>query len=165
MSLTDELTGLLNRRGFYEAAEHTIQSYTSFAKHGLVIYGDMDGLKRINDTFGHEAGDRAIRKEAELLKQLFRSSDIVGRLGGDEFAIIAPDMSIEDFARVKKSLNDKCAEYNAKEIEPFILSISIGCSEFSEKQISLDALLNEADMKLYEEKRIKKQNGIVRSST
>lgn len=165
LSLTDELTGLLNRRGFYEAAEHTIQSYTSFAKHGLVIYGDMDGLKRINDTFGHEAGDRAIRKEAELLKQLFRSSDIVGRLGGDEFAIIAPDMSIEDFARVKKSLNDKCAEYNAKEIEPFILSISIGCSEFSEKQISLDALLNEADMKLYEEKRIKKQNGIVRSST
>lgn len=165
LSLTDELTGLLNRRGFYEAAEHTIQSYTSFAKHGLVIYGDMDGLKRINDTFGHEAGDRAIKKESEILRKLFRSSDIVGRLGGDEFAIIAPDMSIDDFGRIKSALEAKCAEYNATETDPFVLSISVGCAEFSEKQSNLDALLNEADMKLYEEKRIKKQNGIVRSST
>lgn len=165
LSLTDEMTKLLNRRGFYETAEHTILSYTSFAKHGLVIYGDMDGLKRINDTFGHEAGDRAIKKEAEILKNLFRSSDVIGRLGGDEFAIVAPDMTINDFARIKKSLEEKCAEYNALEEDPFVLSISIGCAEFSEKQISLDALLNEADMKLYEEKRMKKQNGIVRSSS
>lgn len=164
LSLTDELTQILNRRGFYEAAEHTINNYASFAKHGLVIYGDMDGLKRINDTFGHEAGDRAIKAEADILKKLFRSTDIIGRLGGDEFAIVAPDMTISDFERIRNNLAQKCAEYNAKEIDPFVLSISVGCAEFSKEQSDLDALLNEADQRLYEEKRMKIQLGIIKNS-
>lgn len=157
LSRTDEMTQILNRRGFYEDAQSLISRFVSVGKVGLVIYGDMDGLKSINDTFGHEAGDRAIKAEAEILKEIFRATDIVGRLGGDEFAIIAPEMTKKDFAFIKRCLAEKCREYNSRELEPFVLSMSIGCTEFSSRKSNLDVLLNEADEKLYMEKRAKKE--------
>ena len=82
ISKTDELTGLLNRRGFMELGQQTIDIAVVLKQGGMVIFGDMDGLKYINDNFGHDAGDRAIKAEAEILKKNFRASDIVGRLGG-----------------------------------------------------------------------------------
>lgn len=157
LSRTDELTQILNRRGFYEDAQSMINRFVAVGKGGLVIYGDMDGLKSINDTFGHEAGDRAIKAEADILTEIFRTTDIVGRLGGDEFAIIAPEMTKKDFSFIKKRLNSRCQEYNDSEIEPFVLSMSVGCTEFSSRQSNLDVLLNEADQKLYIEKRAKKE--------
>ena len=81
----------------------------------------------------------------------------MGRLGGDEFAIVAPEMTKKDFTFIKRRLAAKCDEYNAKEIEPFVLSMSIGCAEFSSRQSNLDDLLNSADEKLYAEKRYKKE--------
>lgn len=157
LSRTDEMTQILNRRGFIEDAQAMINRFVSVGKSGLVIFGDMDGLKSINDTFGHEAGDRAIKAEADILSEIFRTTDIVGRLGGDEFAILAPEMTKKDFAFIKKRLATKCQEYNDSEVEPFVLSMSIGCTEFSSRQSNLDVLLNEADQKLYAEKRLKKE--------
>lgn len=157
LSYTDEMTGLYNRRGFYQDAQKTISRYAELSKGGLVIYGDMDGLKSINDTFGHDAGDKAIKAEAEILKSLFRTTDIIGRLGGDEFVIVAPEMTIKDAPKIKRELKKKCDEYNRSEQEPFVLSISAGCVEFDNSNYCLENLLSSADKKLYEEKRAKKK--------
>ncbi|MCQ2241762.1 GGDEF domain-containing protein [Treponema sp.] len=156
VSVTDEMTGLLNRRGFISHGKEAIANSIKNGKKGLVLFGDMDGLKVINDTYGHAAGDTAIKAEAEILKSLFRSSDIIGRLGGDEFAIVAPELNAAKFAEMKKIIQSKCAEYNEKSGESFTLSISIGCVEFNgNEEADLEKLLAIADNELYKEKQSK----------
>ncbi|MCR5045897.1 MAG: GGDEF domain-containing protein [Treponema sp.] len=157
LSFTDEMTGLLNRRGFYEYAKRQIQKTLAEGRGGLVIYCDMDGLKKINDTYGHDVGDRAIKYEAQVLKTIFRSSDISGRLGGDEFAVLACDMKLKDFARVKRAMLAECDKINSGSLEPFTLSISVGCSEFSSAKDDIEELINIADGSQYEDKRAKKE--------
>ena len=94
LSNTDELTGIFNRRGFMKVAQNELKAAVEAHKKGLVIFGDIDGLKRINDTYGHDAGDRAILAEVKLLKKAFREADTIGRLGGDEFGILS--ISVEE---------------------------------------------------------------------
>ena len=86
LSTTDELTKIYNRRGFMNAAQKAIKDTIAKNKSGMIIFCDMDGMKLINDTYGHDAGDRAIQAEAEVLQRACRNTDIIGRLGGDEFA-------------------------------------------------------------------------------
>jgi diguanylate cyclase (GGDEF)-like protein len=93
LSLTDDLTGLCNRRGFFFHAEQYLKTSRRLGKEFLLFYADMDGLKQINDTFGHEEGSLAILRLAEILKETFRESDIVARLGGDEFAVLVADVT------------------------------------------------------------------------
>lgn len=157
LSFTDEMTGLLNRRGFYEYAKRQISAALAAGRNGLVIYCDMDGLKKINDTYGHDVGDRAIKYEAQVLRGVFRSTDIAGRLGGDEFAILACDMKLKDFPRVKKAMQAECDKINSGSLEPFTLSVSVGCSEFSAAKDDIEELLNSADSSQYEDKRAKKE--------
>ncbi len=157
LSFTDEMTGLLNRRGFYEYARRQIQSSLLADRTGLVIYCDMDGLKKINDTYGHDVGDRAIKYEAEVLKNIFRSSDISGRLGGDEFAVLAVDMKQKDFPRIKRALAAECEKINSGSLEPFTLSMSVGCAEFGPGNNDIEELINSADSSQYEDKRAKKE--------
>ena len=160
VSVTDEMTGLLNRRGFISHGKETIENSIRNGKKGLVLFGDMDGLKVINDTYGHAAGDTAIKAEAEILKSLFRSSDIIGRLGGDEFAIVAPDMNVSKFLEMKKALEEKCQLYNEKSGESFSLSISMGCVEYDldDDKADIEKLLAIADDELYKEKQLKYRN-------
>ena len=157
LSFTDEMTGLLNRRGFYEYAKRQISAALESGRNGLVIYCDMDGLKKINDTYGHDVGDRAIKYEAQVLRSVFRSTDISGRLGGDEFAVLACDMKLKDFPRVKRAMMAECEKINSGSLEPFTLSISVGCSEFSAAKDDIEELLNSADSSQYEDKRAKKE--------
>lgn len=156
ISRTDELTGILNRRGFMELGQEAINLSVKRNRSGLVIFGDMDGLKKINDTFGHDFGDKAICSEAQLLTAIFRNNDIIGRIGGDEFAIVAPGMDLKQFKKLQDKLAKVCAEWNAATDEPFELSISIGCSMFTPESFALGVLLQEADVQQYKEKRIKK---------
>lgn len=93
LTLTDDLTGLYNHRGFTTLAAHHAKSARRTRQSSFLIYADMDGLKQINDTFGHAEGSAAIIKTAEILRQTFRESDIICRLGGDEFANIAQNAS------------------------------------------------------------------------
>ncbi len=157
LSFTDEMTGLLNRRGFYEYARRQIAASLEAGRTGLVIFCDMDGLKKINDTYGHDFGDRAIKYEAQILKSVFRSTDISARLGGDEFAVLACDMKLKDFPRIKRAMAAECERINAGSLEPFTLSVSVGCSEFSSSRKDIDELLNSADGSQYEDKRAKKE--------
>ena len=155
ISKTDELTGLLNRRGFMEMGQQTMDIALLLKQGGMVIFGDMDGLKGINDNFGHDAGDRAIKAEAEILKNNFRASDIVGRLGGDEFVIVAAGLTEPRLAEIRKSIDAACQAWNIVNNEGFELSISLGCKKISSDQASLEEILKEADSLLYEEKRRK----------
>jgi diguanylate cyclase (GGDEF)-like protein len=156
ISRTDELTRILNRRGFLQLGQHAINTALSLQQSGLIVYGDMDGLKKINDTYGHETGDRAIQTEALLLKASFRSSDIVGRLGGDEFAVVAVGLTEKEFFRIRKKLSEKCSCWNKRTSEKYCLTISLGCAGFDSESSDLVRLLKEADRLQYEEKRKKK---------
>lgn len=156
LSRTDEMTGLLNRRGFYDLGQRNIDKHVHYDRTGLVIYGDMDGLKKINDTFGHDMGDKAIRLEAQVLESVFRATDIIGRLGGDEFGIVAFDMKMEDMQRIRQDLDAKCEQINIEENLEFNLSISLGCVEFTKDLSELTILLIKADKELYKEKYNKK---------
>ncbi len=89
LSLTDELTGLLNRRGFTTIAQGHLRLASRTGQRFLLLFADVDGLKQINDTFGHHEGDLALARVSEVLRRTFRQSDVVARFGGDEFAILA----------------------------------------------------------------------------
>ena len=154
-SRTDELTKVLNRRGTYEYGQQLIDLNISMNKTGTVFFCDLDGLKKINDTWGHEIGDLAIKTEAEVLKATFRGSDLVGRLSGDEFCVVAPGYEVENVNELRKELIENNEKFSEDAGLPFTLSISIGGMEFSNLNSSIQELLHAADQQLYEEKHIK----------
>jgi diguanylate cyclase (GGDEF)-like protein/PAS domain S-box-containing protein len=159
LSLVDELTGLYNRRGFMTFARQHLNSVQRSDKGLVILYADLDDFKQVNDIYGHKEGDRALIKTAELFKETFRSSDVLGRLGGDEFTVLAavdPDGGVEGVIR---RLNRKFHDYNLLRSAPYKLSISIGVAvlEVEENQ-SLEDLLALADRRMYENKRTKKQH-------
>ena len=123
---------------------------------GLILFGDIDGLKTINDTYGHAAGDKAIIAESSILKSTFRNNDIIGRLGGDEFAILCQGMNEAKFKSHRETLEALCDNYNKTSGAPFKLSISIGCAPFGpETGYDMDKILAMADSILYKEKKLK----------
>ncbi len=156
LSLADELTGLYNRRGFLAFSRQHLNSLHRTNKGVIVVYADLDGLKTINDTFGHKEGDRALMKTAELLKETFRTSDILGRLGGDEFTALAavePDGGLE---KLVMRIQQRFDNYNALKLVPYQLSLSIGIAQReSHCPQSMEDLMALADLAMYENKRSK----------
>ena len=104
VSKTDELTTLLNRRGFFDLGQKNIDIAIEMNNKGLVFFIDMDGLKIMNDTYGHDMGDLAIKTQAKVLKQTFRANDIIARLGGDEFVVIAIGMGADTIPKIRKKI-------------------------------------------------------------
>ena len=94
LSMTDELTGVYNRRGFFLLANQQLKIAKRTQMSCCLLFADLDGLKKINDSLGHEIGDRILAEAAYILKQTFRDSDIVARLGGDEFVIFIPPVRL-----------------------------------------------------------------------
>ena len=153
-SKTDELTGVLNRRGFYEFGQRTLDIIQEMEHAGIVFFADMDNLKKINDTYGHDAGDEAIKLLAEIFKSVFRNNDVIGRLGGDEFGIVAPGMIIEHVPLIRKKIDETCKKESKKHKLKYTLSVSVGYADL-EKSSLLKQLMSEADAMLYKEKRKK----------
>jgi len=157
LSLADELTGLYNRRGFLAFCKQHLNSLSRTNRGVAIVYADLDGLKKINDSFGHTEGDRALIKTAELLKETFRSSDILGRLGGDEFTVLAavdPEDGVENLIA---RLEQKFENYNALKNSPYQLSISLGVAQLdSDGSQTMEDLMALADLAMYENKRRKK---------
>lgn len=156
MAVTDQLTGLYNRRGFITIAEQQLKSADRSKRKGLLAFIDLDGMKRINDNWGHVEGDRALVLTAKLLKQAFRESDIIARIGGDEFAVLSSDVSdmMQDvfLARLKQQID----AYNIQGDLFYTLSMSFGCAFYDpENPCSLDELMSRADTLMYENKRKK----------
>ena len=118
----------------------------------------MDGLKQINDTYGHNEGDKAISIFANILKSTLRKDDIIGRIGGDEFVVFSSVKPYENGDQVVKRIRDNIKKYNKKEAHPYEISTSIGSVVLKEKtKESFDAAMLNADSYLYEEKVEKKQ--------
>lgn len=152
---TDELTQLFNRRGFQEYGQQLIDVSVISEKDGSVFFCDLDGLKTINDTWGHEIGDLAIKTEAKVLRAAFRDSDLIGRLSGDEFAVVAPGFPVGRIDVLKERLVSLNKEFSEDAKLPFTLSISVGAVTFNSQNDNLKKLLTKADKFLYEEKKLK----------
>ena len=156
LSITDELTGLYNRRGFVTFGEQQIKLADRLKRELLLITADLDDLKSINDTFGHQEGDQALAVVATILMDTFRSSDIIARIGGDEFVALQMK-NPENFLTISSDrLQETIRNHNAKSQKPYKISLSLGSVVYSPEQpASLEKLLAEADAKMYEQKKLK----------
>lgn len=158
LSLIDDLTGLYNRRGFLMLAHQQIKVANRTNKGFLIVFADVDSMKWINDALGHGEGDQAIIDAANLLKGIFRDSDIIARLGGDEFAVLVLDVSGNNVETLTTFLQNNLSSFNAKNDRLYKLSISLGTAYYDpESPISIDELLTQADTLMYEQKRQKKR--------
>jgi diguanylate cyclase (GGDEF)-like protein/PAS domain S-box-containing protein len=162
-SLKDDLTGLFNRRGLLKQAA----PYFDFARRQkeklLLLFIDLDGMKKINDEFGHNEGDNALIQTAAILNHSFRSSDIIARLGGDEFTVLVTDLNASKEEAIAR-LNENLRAYNASETRNHKLSFSIGVATLEpERMACFEELLEQADQAMYEQKRSKRRRTSERS--
>ena len=154
LSLIDELTQLRNRRGFFELAQQALKVAQREHYAMGVFFMDLNGLKRINDSLGHQSGDQALRDTAEVLRATFRSSDILARIGGDEFVAMAHVHSTQDLHALSGRLRDHLQEFNKTHRRPYPLNISVGMTLVDiPTEEDLESLLARADAAMYEEKR------------
>ena len=157
LSLVDDLTGVYNRRGFLTLAEQQLKLAHRMKKRLLLMYADLDGLKQINDTFGHQEGDMALIKVAEILKATFRASDIVARLAGDEFVVLVIETGGVRADAITARLQEKLEALIAREDRRYKLSLSMGVACYDpERSCSIDELLARADTLMYEHKQSKR---------
>ena len=156
VSLRDELTGLYNRRGLLTLAEQQLKVADRMKKGMLMLFADLDGMKKINDSLGHQEGDRALIDIAYVLKDTFRGSDIVARVGGDEFVVLALEADKTSCDLLTDNLKENLDLHNRKGERPYSLSLSIGITHYDpENPCSLDELIAGADRLMYEQKKKK----------
>ena len=157
--ITDELTGVYNRRGFLTMAEQQMKTARRLEKGVLLLSADLDNLKTINDTFGHKEGDSALIHAANVLKESFRESDIVGRIGGDEFVVFQMGSTEDTSEKLTERLQKNLDIHNAETGRKYKLSISAGIVRCdSDCTYSLDELLTQADKLMYERKMLKEHS-------
>jgi len=153
MAETDELTGLFNRRKFIELGEKQAALYKRYRRPSTFMFIDLDHFKSVNDTFGHQAGDAVLCYFADMLRKLLRTVDVVSRLGGEEFGIILVETPLDHAAVVAERIRDTMANssipFNSGHIG---VTVSIGMSEMSGEDCTLDAVISSADAALYRAK-------------
>ncbi len=152
---TDELTGLLNRRGFNKQLQRTLSNATRYDEQGVLIYIDLDDFKPVNDAYGHAAGDEVLRQVAKLIRDSIRDTDYVGRLGGDEFSVLLTRTTWENgLSRaeiIEKQLNNTIVNWQGWMID---VAASIGLQVYGAKDDGQD-LLSQADEDMYKTKRLR----------
>ncbi|MGN0438255.1 MAG: diguanylate cyclase [Lachnospiraceae bacterium] len=156
MAKTDELTGLNNRRGFLEYTKNAIANPKNHGKQALIVYADMDNLKIINDEHGHDEGDFALREIAQILREAFRGSDVIGRYGGDEFVVFAI-VGVSEYENImKRRIEEITLRHSENSGKPYPIEMSTGICQFEcEPSVNIYEKLDLADERLYEEKRRK----------
>lgn len=160
LSLHDDLTGLYNRRGLLALAQQLMRQVERDRRGFEVVFMDLDGLKRINDTLGHPEGDRAIRETALLIRASFRESDVVARLGGDEFVVLSPHDAAAPAGEAGAAVGaavarllETVARHNAQAEHPFPISMSVGFSRYDPAAPrDIESLLEAADQQMYLQK-------------
>jgi len=159
LSVTDELTGLYNRRGFFDLAVSRLNFLArSNDVNPILLYLDLDGLKQINDTYGHLEGDLALAAFAEILKNTLRKDDIIGRIGGDEFVVFSTIKPDESGQQLVMRLRENIEDYNRKKLHPYEISTSIGSVLLADKtKECFEAAMLNADSYLYDEKSKKRK--------
>ena len=158
MGTADPLTRLLNRRGFIPSAEHQLEVSRRTHQPMALVFLDLDGLKRVNDTQGHAAGDGMIAEAAYVMSQTFRASDLIGRVGGDEFCVLFATESERAAKVALERLQLLVDTTNGQQGRPFSLSFSAGLAMFDPKEpITLDQMMAIGDERMYEAKRAKRR--------
>lgn len=165
ISMIDELTGVYNRRGFYVSANRILKAAENEGRQAAIIFGDLDNLKKVNDTFGHDDGDYAIVSCAEFLKKSLRTTDVVGRIGGDEFAAFAICDDADIIAKLPSRIKGIASKHNEVSDKPYNVTVSIGiypiiCSP----ELNIQEFMDKADNALYEDKK-KKNPDIMKHNT
>jgi diguanylate cyclase (GGDEF)-like protein len=156
MGTADPLTRLMNRRGFLPTADHHLEMARRTHVPTALMFLDLDGLKHVNDTLGHAAGDAMITEAAYVMRQTFRASDLIARMGGDEFCVLFATESEAAADAAMTRLQEAVRLANAQEGRPFELSFSTGVAMFDPEQpCSVDQLLAIADERMYVSKRAK----------
>ncbi|WP_183702395.1 EAL domain-containing protein [Pseudomonas fluorescens] len=156
-AVTDPLTGLLNRRGFHQAVENMLLRSERSEQSLVLLYLDLDGFKRVNDSLGHDAGDRVLRWVSEQMQACLRSGDMLGRMGGDEFTALLELEFPEQAAKIAEKLIERvsvCQQIDGLDV---MLGVSIGIAMFPECGSDLSGLLRAADIAMYEAKRAGRQ--------
>jgi diguanylate cyclase (GGDEF)-like protein len=156
-AVTDPLTGLLNRRGFYQTVENLLLRGERSDSSWVLLYLDLDGFKRVNDSLGHDAGDRVLRWVSEQLKACLRPFDILARMGGDEFTALLDLEFPEQAAKISEKLIERvsiCQQIDGLDIA---LGASIGIATYPDCGSNLDGLLRASDIAMYEAKRAGRQ--------
>ncbi|MDA8426828.1 MAG: sensor domain-containing diguanylate cyclase [Treponema sp.] len=158
LSLVDELTGLGNRRSFDLLAAQQLKMISRGRKDATLVYLDLDDFKSINDNYGHAEGDRALREAADMLRENFRSSDILARVGGDEFAVLIADGDEALAASLVARLMAAAARGNARRARPYDIVFSAGMASCRDTEpCELARLLSSADSKMYQAKRARRK--------
>lgn len=165
LSLTDELTGIYNRRGFFTLVEHQFKLCRRQKRGIFMLYADVDNLKEINDTLGHKEGDLVLIETADILKKNYRESDIVARIGGDEFVVIPVGFDGDNIETITSRLQKAIEIHNSESNRSYKLSISAGIAYYTPRNpCSVDELLLEGDKSMYEQKRHKQKSKLNISS-
>ena len=152
LSFHDYLTGIYNR-AFLEEELHRLDTERQLPL--TLVIGDVNGLKIINDAFGHEKGDELLIKVAKILKDSFRSEDIVARWGGDEFTIILPKINLKDTLKIISRINEKLKKESTKTLP---LSVAFGLSTKEDSSQKIDELIKAAEDKMYMHKMMEQQS-------
>ncbi|MBI4849204.1 MAG: diguanylate cyclase [Nitrospirae bacterium] len=155
ISVTDELTGLFNRRGFFTLAEKEFKLANRNRRRMSLLYLDLDGMKKINDELGHTAGDQALTDAANVLRKSFRDSDIIGRIGGDEFAVLITEASEADIENIiMKNIRNNLRAHNEHDGRDYRLLLSMGMAHYDpEAPCPMYELMAQADTRMYEDKK------------
>jgi diguanylate cyclase (GGDEF)-like protein len=154
LAATDGLTECFNRRAFTEKVDRFLSNCGDPVNgcHGALLVVDADNFKRVNDNFGHDAGDEALRLISGAIRSVLRDGDIAGRMGGEEFGIFLPGSDLEGAASVSERIRSAIAAINFRPDElPCHLSVSVGCTVFADK-VAFRSLYRSADQLLYSAK-------------
>ncbi len=155
----DSLTGCYNRRYGLELLDRQIKLSQRSKSPLLLAFLDIDKFKLINDTFGHDEGDIALKEVCGLLKSTLREIDIICRMGGDEFLLIFPDSSLKEASLIKERLSKDLIKLNHFLKKPYKIALSIGFSEYDpDNPLPMDELIRIADEKMYKEKKTRGVN-------
>lgn len=156
MTWQDTLTSISNRRGFFNQAEQLRQIAQRQGRGLMMMFIDLDGLKAINDRFGHIAGDQALIDTASILKESSRKSDVVARIGGDEFAVLGLENRANTSSVPRRRVNMALRRFNGKSMRPYQIAISIGIAcQHAGEELSIERLMLDSDQSMYQHKRSK----------
>jgi diguanylate cyclase (GGDEF)-like protein len=153
-ALTDPLTGVLNRRGFIDAAERELERAGRYGHPMALAFVDIRGLKAVNDTEGHLAGDRLLQRVTTLLHESARTHDVVGRIGGDELAVLLAEQDAAGAAAMTQRVRAQVPAARSRLRLATPWDVTIGTATFPEDGDSLEHLLAAADRRLYEQRGI-----------
>jgi diguanylate cyclase (GGDEF)-like protein len=157
VSRTDSLTGLLNRRGLFEAGDRLLSSKRE-GRALVVMFADLDNFKAVNDAYGHAVGDRVLREISALIRDGVRLADLVARYGGDEFVLLLPDTTLDEADRIADRVQTVVAAWSLE--RSYGCGVSVGLGAVSESERDLMKVLESVDRILYSSKSLRRQGGV-----